>query len=84
MKSRIIRMGNSRGVRIPKQLLEQTGLTGEVEISPKGDSLVIKPARKRRAGWADSFKKMAERGDDTLHDDISPSQSRWDDEEWEW
>ena len=44
MKGRIIRMGNSQGIRIPKALLDQTGLSGEVEISAEGNALVIRPA----------------------------------------
>jgi antitoxin MazE len=83
MKARIVPIGNSRGIRIPKILLEQTGLSGEVEISTENEALVIRPVRKPRAGWALAFQKMAERGDDTLLDE-TPSLSRWDEDEWEW
>ena len=55
MKTRIVRIGNSQGIRIPKPLLDQTGLLGEVEISAAADSLVIRPARKAGAGWAAAF-----------------------------
>jgi antitoxin MazE len=84
MKTHIVRIGNSRGIRIPKALLEQTGLSGEVEIRAQNGSLVIKPARKPRAGWAAAFEKMAEHGDDALLDQVVPSLTRWDEEEWEW
>lgn len=84
MKTRIVRIGNSRGVRIPKHLLDQTGLAGEVEISPEGETLVIKSVKKPREGWAESFKEMAERGDDALLDNVPPNQTKWDEEEWEW
>jgi len=69
MKTRIVKIGNSKGVRIPKLLLEQTGLTGEVEISAEADAIIIRPARKPRAGWAKAFQEMARQGDDTLLDD---------------
>jgi antitoxin MazE len=72
MKTHIVRIGNSQGVRIPKPLLEQTGLSGEVEISVQDGSLVIKRAHKPRAGWAKAFKEMAERGDDVLLDEGAP------------
>jgi antitoxin MazE len=73
MKTRIIRIGNSQGIRIPKRLLEQTGLRGEVEISVLGNSLLIRPAGKPpRAGWAAAFREMARRGDDALLDDPAP------------
>ena len=84
MKTHIVRIGNSRGVRIPKLLLEQTGLRGEVEITAEDGSLVIRPARKPRDNWASAFEAMAQRGDDGLLDEVSPSLSTWDEDDWEW
>ncbi len=84
MKTRIVAIGNSRGVRVPKPLLDQTGLSGEVEISAEGGALVIRPARRPRAGWAAAFHEMARRGDDALLDHAAPGLSAWDEGEWEW
>jgi antitoxin MazE len=84
MKTRIVRIGNSQGIRIPKLLIEQTSLSGEVDISVQGGSLVIKPAKKPREGWAAAFQEMARRGDDALLDDAAPTRTIWDEEEWEW
>jgi antitoxin MazE len=84
VKTRIVPIGNSRGIRIPKPLLEQTGLSGEVEISAEDDALVIRPVKKPRAGWTAAFQQMAQRGDDALLDDVPPSLSGWDEGEWEW
>lgn len=84
MKSRIVPVGNSQGIRIPKPLLEQTGLNGEVEIVAQDDSLVIKPASRPRAGWAEAFQRMAEQGDDALIDADEQSPTIWDEEEWQW
>ena len=84
MKTRIVAIGNSKGLRIPKPLLEQTGLSGEVEISVEDGALVIRPVKTPRAGWATAFREMARRGDDALLDDVSPSLSAWDEDEWEW
>ncbi|MEX2119409.1 MAG: AbrB/MazE/SpoVT family DNA-binding domain-containing protein [Pirellulales bacterium] len=83
MKTRIVRIGNSQGIRIPKPLIEQTGLSGEVEINVQDDSLVISKAKKPRAGWAAAFQEMAKQGDDALLDDESPL-SNWDEDEWQW
>lgn len=69
MKTRIVRIGNSQGIRIPKPLLEQTGLNGEVNIRAEGRSLVVRSNRKPRAGWAAAFQEMARRGGDALLDD---------------
>jgi len=84
MKTRIVPIGNSQGIRIPKVLLEQVGLKGEVELSVDGDSLVIRPAASLRAGWAQAFQQMARQGDDALLDPESSTPTRWDEDEWEW
>ena len=83
MKTRIVPIGNSQGIRIPKPLLEQTGLSGEVEISAEDDALVIRPLKRPRASWAAAFQKMVQRGDDAQLDEV-PSLSAWDEDEWEW
>ena len=88
MKGRIVRIGNSRGIRIPKPLLEQTGLDGEVEISVNEDRIVIAPADPEdtppRQGWAKAFAAMAGAEDDVLLDGESHLPTKWDEEEWEW
>jgi antitoxin MazE len=84
MKTHIVRIGNSQGVRIPKPLLEQTGLQGEVEITAEDRALVIRPVKKPRDGWAVAFREMARRGDDALLEDVTPALSHWDEDEWEW
>ena len=84
MKTHIVRIGNSRGVRIPKPLLEQTGLQGEVEITAEDGTLSIRPVKKPRDGWAAAFREMARRGDDAAIDDAVPTLSAWDEDEWEW
>jgi antitoxin MazE len=84
MKTRIIQIGNSQGVRIPNRLLEQAGLQGEVEIRVENETLVIRPVKKPRAGWAAAFRRMSQGGDDSLLDASLPSLSNWDDDEWHW
>ncbi|MFL5244719.1 MAG: AbrB/MazE/SpoVT family DNA-binding domain-containing protein [Gemmataceae bacterium] len=84
MKTRVIRIGNSKGIRIPKHFLEDAGLGEEVDITVHGKSLVIKPVKNPRKGWAAAFKKMAERGDDALLDGDISDLSSWDKEGWEW
>ncbi|HRC86085.1 MAG TPA: AbrB/MazE/SpoVT family DNA-binding domain-containing protein [Thermoanaerobaculia bacterium] len=84
MRTHIVRIGNSQGVRIPKTLLEQTGLRGAVEISVRNHSLVIEPVRLPRAGWEASFREMARKGDDRLLEGEAQVSNSFDDEEWEW
>jgi antitoxin MazE len=83
MKTSIVRIGNSQGIRIPKPLLEIAGLQGEVDLSAKHGLLLVRPACKPRAGWAEAFQEMARHGDDSLIDD-APGLSQWDEKEWEW
>jgi len=82
VKAHIIKIGNSRGIRIPKLLLHQVGLRSEVEITLERGQLVIRPGSRPRDGWDEQFRAMAERGDDRLLD--QPLPTRWDDSEWEW
>jgi antitoxin MazE len=84
MRGRIVRIGNSQGIRIPKPLLRQAGLSGEVDIGVRNHSLVIKPVAQPRAGWAQAFQQMAARGDDALLDEGAPALTSWDEAEWEW
>lgn len=84
MKTRIVQIGNSRGIRIPKLLLESVGLQTEVDLSAENGTLVIRPARPPRGGWAQAFRQMAGHGDDASLADIPTTLSEWDEEEWEW
>ena len=83
MKTNIVTIGNSQGIRIPKILLEQSKLSGEVELEVKGGSIVILPARKPRENWDEEFQKaLTESGEDEIiGGDV---QNDFDEEEWEW
>ncbi len=86
MKTRIIRIGNSHGLRIPKLILEQVGLAldGEVEIKVRSDSLLVSRTAKPRAGWAAAFQKMTGNGDDALLQEEGFVKTKWEDEGWQW
>ena len=85
MKTRIVKIGNSQGIRIPKLLLEQSGLRDEVELEVQNHNLIIKPTRCVREGWDVAFRAMAEKSDDQLLDkDYLTNQSSWDENEWDW
>lgn len=84
IKSRIVKIGNSQGIRIPKLLLDQLGFGTEVEIVVERNTLVIRPLAHPRQGWEEQFRAMATTGDDQLLDGDLVSLSSWDDAEWEW
>lgn len=79
MKARLIRIGNSRGVRLAKPLLEEAGLRDDIEIRVRDGALIITSAVAPRAGWAEAAARIAPTG---MLD--APSATRFDDEEWEW
>jgi antitoxin MazE len=81
-KTRIVRIGNSRGIRVPKTLLDQAQLPDEVELHAEPGRLVVQAARRPRMGWAEAAREMAARGDDRLVD--APAATRFDREERDW
>jgi antitoxin MazE len=83
VKTKIVRIGNSRGIRIPKVILDQCHINDEVELETKEDCLVIKSPHTARKGWDLAFKKMHESKDDVLvvSDNIA---NEFDKDEWEW
>ena len=66
MKTNIIRIGNSRGIIIPAQLLKKIGTTGKIEMQIKEDGLFLKPVGKPRQGWEEAAKAANREGDDRL------------------
>lgn len=82
MKAKLVRIGNSRGVRIPRPLIEEAGLTDEVELEVKRGSIVISPAISPRMGWEEAAKSLRQRGEDQLLD--APVPTHFDEREWTW
>ena len=82
MKAKIVRIGNSRGVRIPKPLLEEAGLEEQVQLRVVEGGIMIESERSPRAGWADAAALAKERRDDVLLDDAVAT--RFDEADWEW
>ena len=83
-KTRIVNIGNSRGIRIPKILLEEAELGDEVELEVEEGRLVVRPVRRPRSDWEKSYEKMAHRGDDRLLDSEAITSTNWDSDEWDW
>ncbi len=82
MKSRIVQIGNSRGIRLPKVLLEEAQLQDEVELEAEPGRIVIRRGNRPRAGWAPAARRMRERDEDRLLDPTIPT--RFDEKEWKW
>lgn len=85
MKTKLIRIGNSQGVRIPKPLIEESGITDEIEMILRDNEIVLRSAETIRKDWENSFEKMAEEGDDALLDQEEIEKpSDWDEADWTW
>ena len=82
MKTQIIQIGNSQGIRIPKALLEESGITGDVNLELTPDGILIRNISKPRSGWAESFRHLSE------HDDDSPLEEAlstdFEKKQWQW
>ncbi|PYS98458.1 MAG: AbrB/MazE/SpoVT family DNA-binding domain-containing protein [Acidobacteria bacterium] len=81
MKAQIIRIGNSQGIRIPKTMIEDGKLSGEVELELHEDGILIRSLQKPRANWDSAFKASAETDDDQVVDETS---TEFDKKEWQW
>ncbi len=81
MKAQVIRIGNSQGVRIPKTLLEDGKLSGEVELELHEDGILIRSLQKARANWDAGFRAALEADDDQPAADTRTS---FENKEWQW
>jgi antitoxin MazE len=79
VRAKLVTIGNSRGIRLAKPLLEIAGLTDDVEIEAAPGVLTIRPSTHPRAGWAQAASTWEPQG---LLDDMTAT--RVDDEEWSW
>jgi antitoxin MazE len=82
MKAQIIQIGNSQGIRIPKVLLEESKITGEVELELSEDGILIRNISKPRSDWEEIFKSLAENDDDEPLDPNAPTV--FERKEWQW
>ena len=82
MKTQIIQIGNSQGIRIPKMLLADSGIKGVVDLELHPDGILIRNAEKPRAGWDEAFRLMAENDDDERAMGEAPT--NFERKEWQW
>lgn len=82
MVTKIVSIGNSRGIRIPKAMLENCGFGEDAELVVRNGALVLRPLKATRAGWNEAFAGSGTSKEQVLHEDV-PS-TRFDEEEWAW
>ena len=81
MKAQIVRIGNSQGIRIPKIMLEESGISGEVELELTADGILVRPLSRPRSGWDGAFAAFSETDDDT---GFAGATSQFDRKDWQW
>jgi antitoxin MazE len=84
MRARVVKIGNSQGIRIPKPLLDQTGIMDDVELEVENSQIIIRPIANPRTGWENAFRSMAKNGHDLLIDGNEIIANSWDIAEWQW
>lgn len=82
IRTRLVKIGNSQGIRIPKPLLQQSGISADVEIEVQNGCLLLRAVSHPRAHWGEAFAAMAQHGGDALLDDDLATD--WETDEWEW
>jgi antitoxin MazE len=83
MKAQIVQIGNSQGLRIPKVLLEESRISGEVELELVSDGILIRNISKPRADWDKRFELLRDHDDDVPQSDAKTS-SQFEVKEWQW
>ncbi len=78
----VVQIGNSRGVRLPKAILDQLEISDKLDMEVENSRIILKPiSRQVRQGWDAAFQEMGERGADAL---ILPEEPESKDFDWEW
>ena len=80
MRARLVKIGNSRGIRLPKPVIEQAGLDEEVSVEVRDGAVIISSAKQVRAGWSVAARLLRVRNADRLVDE--PVATRFDEREW--
>jgi antitoxin MazE len=83
-RARLVKMGSSRGIRLPRVFLDEAELDEEVELEVLEGQVVVRLVPRPRRGWEKQFDGMTARGDDRLLDSKAFSLTSWDEEKWVW
>ncbi len=82
MKTKLVPIGNSRGVRLPKPMIEEAGLGDEVDLHVREGAIIITSINEARVGWAEAARLLRARSADKLLDPETKTQ--FDTSEWKW
>jgi len=82
MKTKLVPIGNSRGVRIPKTMIEEANLIDDVEVKIRDGSIIISSLERTREGWSEFAKELHKRGSDKLV--LKETETKFEKNEWNW
>ncbi len=78
METKVVQIGNSKGIRFSKTILEKYDIGETVNMRMEENCIIIEPIRKPRHNWDESFKEMSKNGDDILLiEDIFDEETNW-------
>ena len=84
METKLIKIGNSFGIRIPKSLIQQYELSNHIEIDPTENGILIKSKKKARAGWEEQLAAAIKNGDQPDDELLEGFTDDFTEKEWEW
>ena len=85
MKIQIIKIGNSKGIRIPKNVLNDCGFDNSAEMLVKDNKLILSPVKKSRKGWEKAFETASKKKTkDKVLEDFENMTDQWEEKEWKW
>ena len=82
MKAKLISIGDSKGVCIPKPLIDRAGLSDDVQLRVVGTAVIVQSDSSVRSGWEDAARGIAGMNEDGIIDDSLPTE--FDESEWVW
>jgi len=82
MKVSVVQIGNSRGIRLPKAILEQLHISDQLELEVENKQIILTPIHRHpRAGWEEALQEMSKNREDTL---LIPETEATEGFDWEW
>ncbi|MDP9047434.1 MAG: AbrB/MazE/SpoVT family DNA-binding domain-containing protein [Bacteroidota bacterium] len=84
METKLIKIGNSFGIRIPKSLIQQYELSNNIEIDPVEKGILIKSKKKARAGWREQLAKSVQEGQLPDEELLEGFTDEFTEKEWQW
>jgi antitoxin MazE len=84
METKLIKIGNSYGIRIPKSLIQQYELSTSIEIDPTENGILIKSKKKARVGWKEQLTQAVMQGDTPDEELLEGFTDDFTDKEWQW